>query len=256
MGEVIGIQDIFTIIKKRLLLIVSITFLSVLISGIVNYFFLTPVYESSTQLLINRKNTNPQTGISINVQENLELINTYRLIIKSPAILNLVKADMDLDRSINELSNQISVSSEQNSQIVAITVQDPELKKAVEIANTIASQFENEIKVIMNIDNVTILSKANEDVSKNPIKPRPILNMLITFMASLIMMIGLILFLEYVDDTIKSEHDIKLILELPVLGSIPMKKVSDFHNKDNRNGFMVGGKKPWAFLRFLEKRKK
>ncbi|QED49210.1 YveK family protein [Cytobacillus dafuensis] len=237
MGESIRIQEILRIIRKRLLLVVSITLLSVLISGIISYLFLTPIYESSTQLLINKTKSEQPTGSTINVQENLELINTYRVIIKSPAILDLVKNEMNLDRSIKELSDQVSISSEQNSQVVNLTVQDTDQKNAVEIANTIARVFQNEVKVIMNVDNVTILSTANVEASQEPIKPRPILNMLITFTASLLAMIGIVFLLEYFDDTIKSENDIKSFLELPILGSIPLKTIKDFQDEERKNSF-------------------
>ncbi|WNS74831.1 Wzz/FepE/Etk N-terminal domain-containing protein [Bacillus sp. DTU_2020_1000418_1_SI_GHA_SEK_038] len=256
MQENIQIQDIINIIKKRVFLIVCITSLSVLISGVVSYFWLTPIYESSTQLLINQKKTDQQSGNSINVQENLELINTYRVIIKSPVILDLVRAEMNLDRSVKELSEQVSISSEQNSQVVTITVEDPEPKVAVEIANSIASVFMNEIQNIMNIDNVTILSLANEESSSEPVKPRLILNMLITFTLSLLMVIGLIFLFEYLDDTIKSEQDIKLILELPVLGSIPKQTVRDFEKENKKKSDKMGRKNLWGFWHSLGRKKK
>ncbi|MEH7125728.1 Wzz/FepE/Etk N-terminal domain-containing protein [Bacillus sp. JJ1773] len=256
MEENIRIQDILKIVQKRFLLLFSISAMSVLISGIVSYFLLTPIYESSTQLLINQKKPDQQSGSSINVQENLELINTYRVIIKSPAILDLVKAEMNLDKSIKELGKQISVSSEQNSQVVTITVQDPKPKVAVDIANTIASRFENEITVIMNVDNVTILSKASEETSREPVKPRPILNMLIAFTIGLLISMGLILLLEYLDDTIKSEQDIKSYLELPILGSIPEKTVRDFQIEGERDNKRREVKNLWSFLEFLKRRKK
>ncbi|MBY0124233.1 YveK family protein [Bacillus sp. S/N-304-OC-R1] len=234
MEERIKINDILKIIKKRVVLLVIIVSLSVIATGIISYQFLTPIYEASTQLLINQKNPDQESGKLLDVRTNLELINTYRVIIKSPVILDKVKAELNIERSLKELSKQISISSEQNSQVVTISVQDKEQKMAVEIADTIANRFMNEIKVIMNVDNVTILSKANEETSRDPIKPRPILNMLIIFIASLLISIGLIFLLEYLDDTIKSEHDIKSTLDLPVLGSIPLKSASDFQIEKNR----------------------
>lgn len=257
MTESIKFQDILLIVRKRFLLILSVTFLSVLMTGIVSYFFLTPVYESSTQLLINQTATGQQAGTTINVQENLELINTYRVIIKSPAILDLVMEEVEVNKTLKELSKQISISNEQNSQVVTITVQDKNLKNAVKIANTIAGVFQNEIPVIMNIDNVTILSMANEEMSKEPVSPRPIFNMLIAFTASLLAMIGIVLLLEYFDDTVKSENQIKALLELPVLGSIPMKNMNDLHlQKPGRgNSQKRGVKRLWEYGDFFKRKK-
>lgn len=234
-------------IKKRLLLIITISFLSVFISGIINYFWLTPIYEASVQLLINQKYSEQQSQGSINVQENLDLINTYRVIIKSPIILDQVKSELNLNQSIKELSEQIVISNEQNSQVVTVSVQDPDLSSAVEIANSIATIFTNEIQIIMNIDNVTILSMANEEVSNEPVKPRLILNMIITFVLSLLTLIGLIFLFEYFDDTIKSEQVIRSQLDLPVLGTIPHKKMNDYKMESKKLG-SKGRWKQWTKL--------
>lgn len=256
MQENLQIQDIFNIIKKRLFLIISITLLSVASSGLVSHLWLTPIYEASTQLLINQKKTDNQSGGAINVQENLELINTYRVIIKSHFILDIVKTKLNLDRSLKELGEQIRISSEQNSQVVTISVQDPDPAIAVGIANTTATVFMNEIKPIMNIDNVTILTLANEENSSEPIKPSLILNMLIALILSLIILIGFVFLLEYLDDTLKSEENIRSYLELPVLGSIPNKNPSDFELESRNKTKSTGGKRFWGYIPFLKRKKK
>lgn len=254
MQESIQIQDVFNMIKKRLFLIVSITMLSVMISGLVTYFWLTPIYEASTQLLINQKNSDQQSQRTIDVQENLELINTYRVIIKSPFILDIVKSELNLKRSIKDLGEQIKISNEQNSQVVTITVQDPDPETAVEIANAISTIFMNEIPSIMNIDNVTILSLANEESSSEPVKPRLLINMLIAFTFSLLFIIGIVILFEYLDDTIKSEQTIRSFLELPVLGSIPYKKTRDYENGIKKNRKKLGWKERWSGWHFLKRK--
>ena len=44
---------------------------------------LTPVYKSSTQILVNQKNADNQLDYS-QMQSNVSLIDTYREIIKAP----------------------------------------------------------------------------------------------------------------------------------------------------------------------------
>ena len=55
---------------------------------------------------------------------------------------------------------KITVASEQDSQVVNVTVQDPDPQMAANIANTTAEVFQKEIVNLMNIDNVNILAKA------------------------------------------------------------------------------------------------
>ena len=90
MEETISLKELFQTLKKRIGLIVVITALAVIVSGIVSFFMITPIYQASTQLLVNQAKSE-QTEYNTNtVQTNLQLINTYNVIIKSPAILDKV----------------------------------------------------------------------------------------------------------------------------------------------------------------------
>lgn len=220
MEETISLRDLLQTLRKRILLILSLTFVAVLTSGIISYFFLTPIYQSSTQLLVNQAKGDQPIYNPGEIQTNLQLINTYNVIIKSPAILDLVKKDLDLDMSTEQLDSKITVGSQKDSQVLAITVQDPDPHMAADIANTTAKVFEREIKKIMNIDNVSILAKAEVKENASPVKPQPILNIAIALVVGLMAGVGLAFLLEYFDNTIKTEQDIEKHLDLPVLGAI------------------------------------
>ena len=220
MEETISLKELLMTLKKRAKLITAITLLSVIASAIISYFILTPIYSASTQLLVNQSKNEDSVYSTNEVQTNLQLINTYNVIIKSNAILELVKEEMNLDLSISELNSKISVASEQDSQVVNITVEDESAKKAADIANKTAEVFQREIVDIMNIDNVTILSKASIGESPTPIKPQPLMNIAIALVVGLMLGVGLAFLLEYLDHTIKSEQDIEKLLGMPVLGVI------------------------------------
>lgn len=220
MEETISLKELFQTLRKRLSLIVLITALATMTSGIVSYFFITPIYQSSTQLLVNQSREDQTPFQYTDIQTNLQLINTYNVIIKSPAILDIVRDELNLEESIEELNEKITVNSEKDSQVVNISVQDPDPGRAATIANTIASVFQKEIKNLMKVDNVNILSKAEVKENPSPIKPKPLLNMAIAFVVGLMTGVGIAFLLEYLDNTIKSEQDIEKILELPVLGAI------------------------------------
>lgn len=220
MEETISLQEIFAVLKKRLAMILLITVVATAISGLVSYFILTPIYQSSTQILVNQSEKE-QSAVDVNqVRTNLELINTYNVIIKNSVILEKVITELNLEQSVNQLENQITVSNEQNSQVVAITVQDPNPAAAVDIANTVASVFQAEITNIMNVDNVNILSEASLAENPSPVKPSPMLNMAIAFVIGLMVGTGLAFLLDYLDNTLKTEQDIEQHLGLPVVGSI------------------------------------
>lgn len=220
MEETISLQELFKILRKRLFMIISITILAVSIAGAVSYYFLSPIYQASTQILINQSKSETSPFSSSDIQTNLELINTYSVIIKNPAILSKVIDKLDLNTTPAKLYPQIKVNSEQSSQVVNITVQDTKYQRAVDVANTTVEVFQEEIVKLMNVDNVNVLSPAVFIENEKSIKPDSILNMVIASIIGLMLGVGITFLLEHLDTTIKTEQDIETLTGLPVLGVI------------------------------------
>ncbi|MDM5201151.1 Wzz/FepE/Etk N-terminal domain-containing protein [Fictibacillus enclensis] len=245
MEETISLKDIYQTIRKRLMLIALITIVAVAIAGVISYFVLTPIYQSSTQILVNQEKSDKDTPDYNQVQTNVQMVNTYSVIIKSPAILSKVIDNLDLNTTVEALNSKLSVNSEQNTQVFNVTVQDEDPKRAVDIANNIASTFQKQVPSIMKIDNVSVLSKAELKENPSPIKPNPMMNMAIGLVIGLMLGVGLAFLLEYMDNTLKTEQDIEALLGLPVLGTIPKITVNDEKNvvsKKNSKISTVGGR--------------
>lgn len=205
MEETINLKELFHILKKRLAMILVIAFGAAIVSAIFSFFIMTPIYQSSTQILVNQKKQEG-TAIQFNeVQTNIQLTNTYKVIIKSPVILDQVKEKLGLNITTQELNKQIEVTNEKDSQVVLVTTKDKNPKMARDIANTTAEVFKNEVAKIMSIDNVTVLSKAEIVEKQAPIKPNPMLNIIIAFVVGLIASVGMAFLLEYLDNTVKKK---------------------------------------------------
>jgi len=221
MEETISLKEIFEVIKKRITLIIALIVGAALIAGIISYFFLTPTYESSSQFIVNQSEENQSDAYNVNdIRINVEMINTYNVIIKSPAILDEVVETLDLPYSTGTLSEKLQVSSEQDSQVVTVTATDPSPEMATKLANTTVEIFQNEIPDIMNVDNVSILSKAETAANPSPVAPKPLLNIAIAIVLGGMVGVELAFLLEYLDNTVKTEDDIEKKLGLPVLGTI------------------------------------
>ena len=221
MEETISLQELFQVLKKRAALILIITIIAALVAGMFSSLCITPKYRVSSQILVNKAESENSIYSSNEVSTNVQLINTYNEIIKSPAVLQSVIDDLELDLTIEELNKKISVSSANNSQVMNIVVEDESILNAVNIANKTAQVFKEKIVDIMNVNNVTILSKARVKGNESPVSPNTLLNTAIGLVVGLMASIGLAFLLEYLDNTFKTEKDIEKHLELPILGVIP-----------------------------------
>jgi len=221
MEETISLKEIFEVIKKRLLLIIACIVGAALIAAVVSFFILTPSYESSSQFIVNQGEQNTEAQFSSeDIRTNVEIINTYNVIIKSNAILDDVSESLNGIYSADQLKDKIQVTSEENSQVVTVTATDEKPSLAVDIANTTVETFQDKIPDIMNVDNVSVLTKAIMGDNPSPVAPKPMLNIAIAVVLGGMVGVGIAFLLAYLDNTITTEDDIEKQLDLPLLGVI------------------------------------
>lgn len=224
MNESINLKDIAKIIKKRLWLIIILTVISIGISAGISYYALTPIYQAQSQILVNQKNSSEGAYTWQSTETDLRLINTYNAIITSPVILMPVIDQLNLHLTSAQLTEQISLSSENDSKVVNIHVEDSNPSRAVEISNKIVEVFEEQIPQLMSVDNISILSTAKLSDKPTPVKPNRRMNMAIGGLIGFMVGLTLAFLLELLDNTMKSESDVETLLNLPVIGIVDVIK--------------------------------
>lgn len=230
MEEEFNLLDIYTVLKKRIRIIINFVLLGIILAATYTFFIATPKYSSSTELLVNRTQESDiiqRTDIETNVQ----LINTYSDIIRNPVILNPVIESLSLDDTTEDLREKISVSTENNSQVFSVEVTENNPYLAAEIANNIAVTFQNELDSIMNVDNITIISDASANIE--PISPNSILNLLIGLIVGLLLGISMSIIFEVLDTSVKEEKFIVEKLGWNNLGHISIMNSEELETTSN-----------------------
>ena len=235
MEETISLKEIYDILKKRIISIILITILAAIIAAVVSSLILTPIYQSSSQFIVNQGNNNQDQDFQIDsstIRTNVELINTYNVIITSRAILQEVIEELNLPYSPGELAKNINVTSEQNSQVVNVEVKDPNPQTATAIANSVVTTFQERIPDILNVDNVKILTEAYTAENPKPIEPNTKLNIAIATVLGLMISVGIAFLREYFNTTITTEEELEQHTEgLPILAIITTIKQEDVRQK-------------------------
>ena len=220
MEETIDLREYFAIIKKRFWIIALLAIISALISGVISFFMLNPVYEAKSTLIVNadkQAETQIVTGDQITVTQKLAV--TYGEIIKSRIVLDDVIKNLKLETTYESLSGQITVSPVNDTQIISISVQDTNPQKARDIANEIPKVFEKEAKRITKANDVQVIDKAI--LPKNPIKPNKVMNVFIAFVLGTMIGLFVVFLIEYLDNKMKTPQDIEKHLGLSIIGVIP-----------------------------------
>ncbi|MDN6721610.1 MAG: capsule biosynthesis protein CapA, partial [Staphylococcus equorum] len=152
------------------------------------------------------------------VQSNIQLVNTYSEIVKSPRIIDNVSKEFDRKYSSSEILGMLTVTNQAESQVLNIDVVSKNGNDSEKVANKIAEVFSDEVPDIMSVDNVSILSKADDTATQ--VAPKPLVNLVIGLVIGLAIALLMIFIKEMFDKRIKTEEDVENELEIPVLGSI------------------------------------
>lgn len=219
MEEEYDISELLTVLKKNIVMIISLGLLGLILSSVYTLFIVTPQYNASTQLLVNEKNSDGSSIEATDITKNLQMINTYTELIKGPAILNGVQETLGTELTTNQLADKIAITSPEGALVFLVTVTDSDPYKAAEIANAVAGTFQSEIGTIMNsVDNVAITYKAVPNV--NPISPNIPLNLIIGLLVGGMLGIGISFIREFMDKTIKDPATVYEIANWNNLGEI------------------------------------
>ena len=149
----IDLHLLLEMLKNRRSMIVTITLLAVLVSGIYSFFVLKPVYEAKTVLMVtqvtDRMQTSTQSTAQSNVANSISRIpvmtmNTYVGQLKSDDLMKRVIESMNLadyGYTPGSLASRVKVSAAADSYLINVAVSNRDPGLAVDIANTISQEF-------------------------------------------------------------------------------------------------------------------
>ncbi|QYA40733.1 capsule biosynthesis protein CapA [Macrococcoides caseolyticum] len=217
MEEVIDISKVLNLLKRNWKFIVGLSLLGALLAAAISFFLIKPTYSASTQILVNSNGEKTQLELQAN-QTDLQLINTYNEILKSPVILNKVANNLKINK---DLSSDISVSNSTQSKVITINATARNYTDAAKIVNETANVFSKEVGKIMKTDNVTVLARADEKSTQGPISPKPLLNTALGLLIGFIVGALVVMIRTLLDKRIQTEEDVRNLLDLPVIGMIP-----------------------------------
>ena len=137
--------------------ILGTTIAGALIAGVITIFLLTPMYTSTSQLYIMSKSS--MVDLS-SLQMSTSLTADYEEMIKTRPVVEKVIENLDLDISYGELLQHVTISNEQNTRIIKITVVYDDPVVARDIANELAEVSQKQIAKIMSVDEPRIIEPA------------------------------------------------------------------------------------------------
>lgn len=225
---IIDLSSFMSTLKKNIVSIIVWAILGLVVSLGSVFLFIEPKYSSNVDILVNQKADNAQVQYAAQ-QADLQVINTYKDVLTRPIILTPVLKEVkrtdNYQGNLGTLGKSIKVSNQTNSQVITVTVTDKNAYIAADVANAIGKVFTKKVKKMMQVDNVTIVSKAK--VNTKPVSPNKKLYALVGVVVGLIVGILVVFIRELTDKTVKDSSFLTDELGLTNIGSVYHLDIND-----------------------------
>ena len=197
--QVISIEEIFEALKKRWKMIALITIVATVISGVFSFFIIDPVYEASTKLFVGKEENSEEVYNSNDIAMYQKLLKTYSETIKTRDLLTSAIKDSRYDLEVGAVSSALTVVPVADTQILQIKYQSKDPKEAEILLKAISNNFIKTAKELVPNGNVRTIEAV--EMPEKPVSPNKKMNIAIAFLLGLMVSVGLVFLLEYLDNT-------------------------------------------------------
>lgn len=231
MEKEISILDIRIFVRKYTMRIVGVTVIGVILSVIFMMLFVDRQYKSEAQLLVNQSNAS-ETAIQYNdIQTNVNLVNTYKDIIRGNAVLEQVNANLGNVFTVIQLREAISVEQSENSQAFYISAIMESPTDAQNVVNNVITVFEDTLLDVYGEDVSSIYVMSQASYNPMQVSPNIFLYGLIGGMTGFILLVGIALVQESLDTRIKSVED---LTNMGLIHLTELNELTDTQIRNNR----------------------
>lgn len=234
----IDLREIFYALKKRIFMILAVGLLCGCLSCVYTKFFMTPVYTSTSSMLVLTKETTLSSLADL--QMGSQLTKDYTVLTTSREVLQKVIENQELNISYKALKSCITLDNPTDTRIlnVSVTYPDAEKAKAIvdELANVASSYIGDKMEVIP--------PKIIEDGEIPTVQTSPSMskNTMLGLVAGLILSAGIVVVITIMNDSIKTEDDIEKYLGISTLAVVPDRKDYIGKKKKSKKKSSKGGR--------------
>lgn len=235
--EELDLRELLDMFWNKKVQIILVTLIFIVIGFIYSIGFKTPMYTSSTTLLLTsqQKNSDGIDAITTtDVTLNSKLVSTYSELVKSKNVLRQVKSNLGMNIDEEDLRKNIKVSSVKDTELIEIAVTNKDPVNAAKIANEIAKVFTEKVKEFYNIENVQTVD--NAEIKDEPSNIDHKKDIAIFGLIGLVVSAAYVLVANMLDTTVKTVEDIEKTFKMPVLAAVPTYNTELQKTKSKKGG--------------------
>ncbi|MGO1590665.1 MAG: polysaccharide biosynthesis tyrosine autokinase [Ancrocorticia sp.] len=187
----------------------------------------TPEYEAQSRLYVSVRTTDESASeLSQGSTYARQAVTSFTDVVTTSIVLDQVISDLDLDMTVDELRENVSAESPEDSVLINISASDTDADRAADIANSTSENFAEVVMNQLEEPDGNSPSRIRIDVvqpavpNADPVSPQPARNLALSLVVGLLVGIGLAVARDAFDTKIRTREDIDRVTGKPILGSI------------------------------------
>jgi len=217
--NIISLNDIFEILKRKWKIILVFALTSTLVASIALFLLITPQYESTTKVFIGKEESQQEGYNILDIQMYQKLLKTYAEIIKTEDLVKKAIDKTGFEIKPKEAVENLTVVSLADTQIIEIKYKTSSPEEAVKLVYAIKDEFVKLSTELVPNGNVQVLEEPRFPL--RAVSPNKSMGLIIAIVLGVFIGIGVIFLIEFMDNTYKNKDRLEEELNIPVLGMIP-----------------------------------
>jgi len=206
----IDLIELFHVLLKKAWVILLCLVIGAVTVGGYTKLFVTPQYQATSTIYV-LGNSVSMSGVDLTLSK--QLTADFSVLAKSRPVMNKIG---------EQLQGMITIENPSGTSLMRMTATNSDAQLAADIANAAADAVAERISEVMVIDKPSSVEEAEKP--NYPVSPNVKKNMIMGGLIGAVLAVGVFTLLFLLDDTIKSEEDVRRYLQLNTLASIPKEK--------------------------------
>lgn len=218
--DTIDLFEVFRVIAHNIWAILLTALLGAFITAGVTRFLITPMYTSTSMMIVLTKET---TIASIaDLQIGTQLTNDYKVLIQSRPVLEKTIKQTGLSIDYQKLRDMITVTNAQDTRILEISVEQPDPKLAKKVCDALTNISSEYIADKMEVQAPKVIEEG--EISPEQTSPNMAINVTVGFLVGFLAAAAVVVIRYLMNESIVTEDDVERYLGLTTLASIPEKE--------------------------------
>ena len=214
-------KDVLRIIKKNIVFILVVSVVAALATFFVTKFFVPKTYTSSVRLYVNVNNSNATSAESLSSHSLAQkMVPTYIKLLDTHQFYENVSKELKEKYSPSRLKAMVSFTEDENTEVFNAVVKADDPGKAKTVADAVAKVAPETISEMLD-HNAQLKIVDEAQIPQSPTSPNTSRNVIIAFVAGLVVALVISFLRDYFDVKIKYDEEMTTICGLPVLSAIP-----------------------------------